>query len=71
MSRADAKRTLRHRREEASREMAVLLLVFAPIDLVIAADTWSGRTWMLIFLALGLFLLGVSLASEFRRLDVG
>ena len=67
MTRVEAGRRLRSRIEEVGREIGVLLVVFCPIDFVIAADTPGGRTWLLIFLGLGAFLLGAALLAQYRR----
>ena len=67
MTRAEAGRRLLPRIKEVAREIGVLLVVFAPIDYVIAADTQGRRTWLLIFLCIGAFLLGGSLFAEYRR----
>ena len=56
--------------EEACREMGVVLLVFVPIDFVVAVNTSERRSWLLIFFAIGAFLLGVALFAEYRRLCV-
>ena len=68
MSVTDAKRNLRQRVEEASREIGILLLVFIPIDFVLSADTPARRAWLLIFLGLGALLLAAALVFEYRRL---
>jgi hypothetical protein len=65
-----AQRNLRHRVEEACREIGVLWLVFVPIDFVLGGDTPGRRTWLLIFLGVGAFLLGGALLTEYRRLRV-
>jgi hypothetical protein len=70
MSQADAERNLRHRIEEVFREIGVLALVFVPIDLVVAEDTPTRRTWLLSFLLVGVFLLVGALVTEYRRLRV-
>ena len=48
----------------------LLLLVFAPIDYVLSADTPQRRASMLIFVVLGAFLLGGALLAEYRRIRV-
>jgi hypothetical protein len=68
MGKVDAERHLRERSEEVVREIGVLLLVFAPIDLVLSADTQPRRTSMLILALLGAFLLGAALIAEYRRI---
>jgi hypothetical protein len=68
MSRIEAKQQLRHRVEEVSREMGLLVLVFVPIDFVLAEDTPRHRAVLLIFVAIGLLLLVGSIVAEYRRL---
>jgi hypothetical protein len=56
--------------EEVCREIGVLLLVFVPIDFLVVEYTPERRNWLLIFLAIGLFLLVGSVIAEYRRLRV-
>jgi hypothetical protein len=68
MAITEAKRSLRHRLEEVFREIGVLLLVFTPIDMILAADTPRRLQRLLILFGLDAFFLGGALIAEFRRL---
>ena len=66
----EAKTSLRQRAEDVFREIGVLLLVFTPIDFVVALDSHRQQIWLLILFALGAFFLTMSLVAEFWRLRV-
>jgi hypothetical protein len=68
MSRVSADRNLAARIEEIRREMGVLVLVFAPIDTLLAPNDRVSVGRLLTFVIGAFFLLGVSLVSEYRRL---
>lgn len=68
MSLAHARNNLRHRVEDAFREMGVLLFVFAPIDHVIATETSRQRGILLMLSGLGVIFIGTALFAEYRRL---
>lgn len=61
-------RLLADRILEAVREIAVLLLAFAPLDVALGPSRRSTGT-LLIFLGIGLFLFATALAVEWRRED--
>ena len=63
-SAADPK--LMERIEEIAREIGTLFLVFAPLDAVLG-DYRAPRSWMLLFVVLGILFIGVALTSEYRR----
>ena len=61
-------RRVRERLLEATREIAVLLIAFAPLDAAVVRDRELARS-LLLFLGLGLFLLLAALVIEWRRGD--
>ena len=58
---------IRERVEEALREIGVLLITLAPLDLVIVTPT--QRPALLIFFCFGVFLLAGAMVLERRRTD--
>lgn len=68
MSRLAADRNLDVRSEEIGREMGVLILVFAPIDTLLAPGGRVAIARLLTFVSVAVLLLGTSLVSEHRRL---
>jgi hypothetical protein len=61
-------RLLADRILEAMREIGVLILAFAPLDVALGPSPHSART-LLIFLGLGFFLFAGSLVFEWRHGD--
>ena len=57
--------SLAERFEEIGREIGALLIVFAPLDAAFSDSEFRWR-WMLIFLLLGIFFIGIALATEHR-----
>jgi hypothetical protein len=59
--------TTRERLEEAAREIGVLLMAFAPLDVALTDRPSTRWTPLLLFFVTGVLFLGGALASERRR----
>ena len=55
------------RLEDVAREVGTLMLAFAPLDAEFADPAIRGHARVLRYVAFGVFLLGMALASELRR----